>query len=75
MRSEVRKRGWVGFAVSHPCAEKLAHGWGTGHLVDGKSGNAGPSASPSLRSGFAQDDREFALSDLRGTTLERSAGL
>ncbi len=25
--------GPMGFVLSHPCAEKHAHGWGTGHVV------------------------------------------
>jgi hypothetical protein len=52
MRSE---RAGREFAVSHPCAEKMAQGWGTRGLWRNQDGNAGPSTA--LR--FAQDDRLF----------------
>jgi hypothetical protein len=42
MRSE---RGGNGVLFSHPCAEKLAHGWGTGLLSAGKERKAGPATA------------------------------
>jgi hypothetical protein len=44
-----------GFEVSHPCAEKMAQGWGTQGWWRNQNREAGPSTA--LR--FAQDDRLF----------------
>ena len=27
----MRSKGWKRFVLSHPCTEKMVHGWGTRH--------------------------------------------
>lgn len=61
--------GTMRLVLSHPCAMKPAHGWGTGHLWQTVDGNAGPSAP--LR--FAQDDNSFYLNDRPRFVPEGSA--